>query len=361
MRGTLVFLMLAGVTTAPMAAEEWSAAAPSAAGFNPQPLEAMEAAVRKGDFKQITSILIARDGKLVYEAYFDADGEAGLRNTRSVTKSVTDMLVGIAIDQGSLPGVSAPVFAFFPEKRPVRNPDPRKDKITIEDLLSMSSLLECDDQNQYSRGNEESMYLIEDWTQFALDLPIKGFPAWTPKPKDSPYGRSFSYCTAGPTLMGPLLEKATGEKVDQFAQRTLFNPLGISKLEWQYAPNGTAMTGGGLALRSRDLLKLGQLYLDGGVWRGKRVISAEWVRQSTTPHVRVDDGMDYGYWWWIKTFPQEGKNYRTVMMQGNGGNKVVVMPEQHLVAVITTTNFQVRSAHAITDKLLTDYVFKALK
>jgi CubicO group peptidase (beta-lactamase class C family) len=237
-------LMLAGASlTAVAADDEWPRAAPAAAGLNPQPLEAMDAAVRKGDFKQITSILIARDGKLA--------------------------------------GVGAPVFAFFPEKHPVLHPDPRKEKVTVEDLLTMSSLLECDDQNQYSRGNEESMYLLEDWTQFALDLPVRGFPDWVAKPQDSPYGRSFSYCTAGPTLLGPLLEKATGEKVDQFAARTLFGPLGITRLKWQYTPAGPAMTGGGLGLRSRDLLKLGQLYLDGGVWRGKRVISAGWVKQSS--------------------------------------------------------------------------------
>jgi CubicO group peptidase (beta-lactamase class C family) len=351
-------LMLAGASlTAVAADDEWPRAAPAAAGLNPQPLEAMDAAVRKGDFKQITSILIARDGKLAFEAYYDADGEAGLRNTRSVTKSVTDMLVGIAIDQGKLAGVGAPVFAFFPEKHPVLHPDPRKEKITVEDLLTMSSLLECDDQNQYSRGNEESMYLLEDWTQFALDLPVRGFPDWVAKPQDSPYGRSFSYCTAGPTLLGPLLEKATGEKIDRFAARTLFGPLGITRLKWQYTPAGPAMTGGGLGLRSREL---GQLYLDGGVWRGKRVISAGWVKQSMAPHAQVDENTDYGYFWWIKKFTQDGKTYRAVMMSGSGGNKVVVMPEQHVVAVITTTNFQVKMPHAISEKLMTDYLFKAL-
>ncbi len=352
-------LMLAVVSSTAVADDEWPRTAPAAAGLNPQPLEAMDAAVRKGDFKQITSILIARDGKLAFEAYYDADGEAGLRNTRSVTKSVTDMLVGIAIDQGKLAGVGAPVFAFFPEKHPVLHPDPRKEKITVEDLLTMSSLLECDDQNQYSRGNEESMYLLEDWTQFALDLPVRGFPDWVAKPQDSPYGRSFSYCTAGPTLLGPLLEKATGEKVDQFAARTLFGPLGIARLKWQYTPAGPAMTGGGLGLRSRDLLKLGQLYLDGGVWRGKRIVSAGWVKQSMAPHAQVDENTDYGYFWWIKKFTQDGKTYRAVMMSGSGGNKVVVMPEQHVVAVITTTNFQVRMPHAISEKLMTDYLFKA--
>jgi CubicO group peptidase (beta-lactamase class C family) len=351
--------MLAVVSSTAVADDEWPRTAPAAVGLNPQPLEAMDAAVRKGDFKQITSILIARDGKLAFEAYYDADGEAGLRNTRSVTKSVTDMLVGIAIDQGKLAGVGAPVLAFFPEKHPVLHPDPRKEKITVEDLLTMSSLLECDDQNQYSRGNEESMYLLEDWTQFALDLPIRGFPDWVAKPQDSPYGRSFSYCTAGPTLLGPLLEQAIGEKVDQFAARTLFGPLGITRLKWQYTPAGPAMTGGGLGLRSRDLLKLGQLYLDGGVWRGKRIVSAGWVKQSMAPHAQVDENTDYGYFWWIKKFTQDGKTYRAVMMSGSGGNKVVVMPEQHVVAVITTTNFQAKMPHAISEKLMTDYLFKA--
>ncbi|WP_343730417.1 serine hydrolase [Duganella sp.] len=323
------------------------------------PLSDMDAAIRKGDFKQITSVLISQDGKLVHESYFDNDGAEGLRNTRSVGKSVTDMLVGIAIDHGKLT-LGAPVFSYFPEKHPVRYPDPRKEKITVEDFLTMSSLLECDDQNQFSRGNEEAMYLLEDWTQFAMDLPIRGFPDWVTKPKDSPYGRSFSYCTAGPTMLGPVLEKATGEKVDQFAARTLFGPLGITKLKWQYSPTGPAMTGGGLGLRSRDLLKLGELYLNNGVWEGKRVVSAEWVRQSLSPHAQVDDDTDYGYLWWLKRFKQDGQVWRTAMMSGSGGNKVVVLPEQRAVVVITTTNFQVRQPHAISEKLLTDYVFKAL-
>jgi CubicO group peptidase (beta-lactamase class C family) len=256
--------------------------------------------------------------------------------------------------------VDTPVFGFFPEKHPVRYPDPRKEKITVEDFLTMSSLLECDDQNQLSRGNEESMYLLEDWTQFALDLPIRGFPDWVPKPKDSPYGRSFSYCTAGPTMLGPVLERATGEKVDQFAARTLFGPLGITKVKWQYTPAGPAMTGGGLGLRSRDLLKLGELYLNGGVWEGKRVVSAAWVKQSLSPHAQVDENTDYGYFWWLKRFKQDGKTYSTAMMSGSGGNKVIVLAEQRAVIVITTTNFQVRQPHAISEKLLTDYVFTAL-
>ena len=134
----------------------------------------MEGAIHAGDFKKIGSVVVARHGKLVYEAYFEGDA-ATLRDTRSATKSITDVLVGIAIQEKKLSGVDARVLALLPERaRKMQNPDARKDKITVEDFLTMSSPLECDDWNDASRGNEERMYVIEDWAQFILDLPMRG-------------------------------------------------------------------------------------------------------------------------------------------------------------------------------------------
>ena len=338
----------------------WPRAEPAAVHISGERLAAMEKAIRAGDFKQVTSVLVARDGKLVYERYFDDGGAERLRNTRSATKTITGILVGLAIDRGKLSGVDAKAMDFFPDLQPVANPDPRKAQITVEDFLTMSSLLECDDENQFSRGNEERMYLVEDWVKFTLDLPIRGFPAWIPKPADSPYGRSWSYCTAGATTLGPLLERALKQPVQDFARDALFTPLGITRVEWQFQPLGPAMTGGGLALRSRDLAAIGQLYLNGGTWDGKRIVSADWVARSIAPHANAREDIDYGYLWWLPTFHVGGRDWKAFAMYGAGGNKVYVFPAERLVVVVTTTNFRVHGASDLTDKLLTDYVLGAV-
>ncbi|HEV8579552.1 MAG TPA: serine hydrolase [Thermoanaerobaculia bacterium] len=338
-------------------------AASSAAGarLDTALLTSLAERIKDGTFQRVTSVVVALDGKLVYEGYFNGADRETQHDVRSASKTVASMLIGLAIERGAISGVDAKIFGFFPERRQaMKNPDPRKDKITIEDLLTMSSLLECDDDNQYSSGNEERMYVTEDWLGFFLDLPIKGFPPWATKPQDSPYGRSFSYCTAGVFALGAVLQKATKQPVPDFARESLFAPLGIEKVGWQFSPLGLTQTGGGTRLRSRDLAKLGLLYLDGGRWHGRQIIPQKWVETSTAAHVQASDTDTYGYLWWRRDYESKGRKFPAFYMSGNGGNKVFVVPSAKLVAVIASTFYNSRGMHQQSDKLLTDYILAAL-
>ena len=276
-------------------------------------------------YGEITSVVVSRAGEIVSEEY--RKGDAGtLRNTRSCTKTVAGMLLGIAIDRGLVPGVETPLAELLGEPAP---------PVTLRDLLTMSSCLECNDWDDDSPGNEERMYPQDDWLAFVLGLPLRE-------------ERTFSYCTAGVVALGIGLERALGESLSAFAERELFEPLGIDRAEWQRTPQGQTSTAGGLLLASRSLLALGQLYLDGG----RDLVPHAWVEESLWPHARIDDEIEYGYLWWLRAYAGEPGFFMT----GMGGNRVHVFPGRELVAVITTTNFGRRDAHDLSDRLVVEQI-----
>jgi CubicO group peptidase (beta-lactamase class C family) len=279
------------------------------------------------DYGEITSVVVSRGGEIVVEEYLEGDADSA-RNTRSVTKTVAGMLLGIAIDRGLVPGVEASLAELLGEPAP---------PVTLRDLLTMSSCLDCNDWDDASPGNEELMYPQDDWLAFATGLPLRA-------------ERTFSYCTAGVVALGIGLERAVGEPLSQFAQRELFRPLGIERAEWHQTPLGQTNTGGGLLLASRSLLALGELYLRGG----GGLVPAHWVAESLTPHARIDAEIEYGYLWWLRSYAGE----RCFFMTGTGGNRVHVFPESDLVAVITTTNFRRRDAHTLSDRLLVEQILR---
>lgn len=343
-------LMAAFGFTPSVAVADWSA----------QDTAALTAEIEKGDYGTVTSLLVNRHGTILYEGYFNGADAATLHNTRSATKTITSMLVGAAIADGLISGVDEPVTGFFPELQPLKNPDPRKQKITIEDFLTMSSLLECNDNNSFSRGNESRMHLVEDWVGFTLNLPIKGFEPWVERPHENDYGRSFSYCTAGVHVLGQIVARASGGRLDDYARARLFAPLGIERADWQRSPLDQAVAGGGLELTTRSLMKLGSLFTGGGVYQGVQLLPAEWIKRSLQTHVIARSDAEYGYLIWKSPAQIQDRHIMTNYMAGNGGNRVVFIPDEDVVIVVTKTDYNTRGMHQATEKLVNTGILERL-
>lgn len=318
----------------------------------------MDSTINSGKYEKITSVVVAHKGKVLFEKYYGGNTMDAKHNTRSVTKTMATLLTGIAIDKGYITSENDKIFDYLQHKLPVKNPDKRKEEITIKDLLTMSSALECNDHNRFSRGNEERMYIIEDWGQFYLDLPIRSYP-WGPQPKDRPYGRAFSYCSAGAALVAEILQRAIKSNLVEFAKRTLFEPLAIKDYNLHYTPFNLLNTAGGSEYRSRDFLKLIQLCLNKGQWNGKQIISSSWIEKATTTQLEAYDA-EYGYLFWLKNFGKD-KKYKSFFMSGNGGNKVLACPELNMSVVITTTNYGNRNGHNYTDEIVNDFIVPAIE
>lgn len=360
MAGSHTALAARPVAPADESPGDWPTATAEAAGFDGARLAALDRAISDGTLKGITSVLVARDGRLVHEAYFNGGTRETLNDMRSATKSVTALLVGAAIDRGRIAGAQAPVYGFFKD-RTWQHADARKQSFTLEDLLTMSARWECNDENPFSSGNEERMYVTEDWTQFVLDLPMRGYAPWDTKPADAKYGRTFSYCTGNSFLLGAVVERATGQSLAAFAREALEAPLGITQAQWNRAPEGTGMGGGGTRYRSRDVAKIGELIRTFGSFRGRRVIAKAWIAAMTTPHAVAREDAEYGYQMWSFAYAKGDATYPTWAMSGNGGNYVFVQRDLGLVVVVTTTNFNQGFAHPQSQAIFRDHVLAAVR
>jgi CubicO group peptidase (beta-lactamase class C family) len=289
---------------------------------------------------KLQAIVVVRDGEVADERYFSGATAESLLNTRSVTKTVTAMLVGAAIADGRLAGVSAPVA-------PVLGPDRDWADIRIVDLLTMSSALDCNDSDPKSPGNEENMYPLLDWHAWARRVPLD--PGYA---RDAQGRGPFRYCTAGVMLLAQLLEAATGEKVERYAEARLFKPLGIVKLNWSRSPSGDVMPGGGLELTGRDLAKLGVLLARQGVWDGRPLLPADFVDAMLATQRSANAAQDYGYLIWRRTYRLACGEFTLPYMAGNGGNAVVILPALDGAVVVARTAYNTRGMHDQTTTLL---------
>jgi len=328
---------------------------------DPGRMRALEQAIASDELKQIRSVLLQVDGQVVYEGYFNGADAQTLHDVRSASKSVTALLVGAAIGDGRLPGVRAKVYDYFPAFVAHHDVDPRLRGTRVEDLLAMSTLWECDDENPFSAGHEERMYVGERWLDFALALPVKGFAPWMARPEDSPHGRAFAYCTVNSFVLGAVLERATGQPLADYAAHALERPLGITHSQWNRSPEGIGMGGGGTRYRSRDLARLGQLVLDGGRWQGRQLVPRDYVAAMLSPQAKAGDGSDYGYQWWGLKLTVGGQPQTVWAMSGNGGNYVFLLPQQRAVAVVTSQAYNRSIAHPQSRRILTEFLLPALR
>jgi CubicO group peptidase (beta-lactamase class C family) len=357
MKYFLIFLLFSAMLLYGQSKEGWNVEL----WENNHELDELDSLITLSHYQRITSIVIAHEGQIIFEKYYNNADLNTLHNTRSVTKTLTGTLIGLLIKNGFLKSEKEKAYTYFKDIS-FDNADERKKEITIEDILTMSSIVECNDWNEFSRGNEERMYLIEDWVKFYWDLPVKGFPEWVTKPEDSKYGSAFSYCTAGAVVLGDLVARVSGIPLYDYADRYLFKKLEIHNYKWQMTPKNFPMTGGGLLLTSRDLLKVGQLYLNNGGWNNEQIITEDWVKKSTTPKVEIQTDTEYGYFWWIADFGKVGEKEKAFYMSGSGGNKVAVFPDLEVVVVITSTFFNGgMKAHYQTDEILNEYIIPAIK
>lgn len=291
--------------------EDWPAPAPGQQGLAAGPEAMLREAGKLG--LNLHSLLVIRDGYLVFEWYAGGYGPGSQHELYSVTKSFIGTLTGIALDQGLIEGVEQPIADFLPvEDFP--HPDRRKDSLTFEHLLTMQSGLEWVD----GMPTYQEMYGQPDWTAYVLGKPMVEAP-----------GTSFNYCSGCSHLISAALSQAVGGDLTAFAREYLFEPLGIEDFTWETDPQGIPNGGWGLQLTSRDMARLGYLYLREGAWNGRQLVSPEWVAAATTAWVEPYEATGYGYQWWV--YPDLG-GYAA---QGLGGQMVLVLPEQELVVVIT--------------------------
>ncbi len=275
------------------------------------------------------SFLLIKNNKLVLEAYFGEEGPLIPHDLRSVTKSITALLIGIAVDKGYIKSIDQPVSAYLKGYWPAKSKDARKDSLTIRHLLTMSSGLACNDWKPDSPGNEGKMYKTHDWLSFMANLPMHTLP-----------GKESRYCTGGVVLLGEIISQASGMRVDQFAKQHLFEPLGIKSAQWSYFKDDQKVdTGGHLYLTSRQLAKLGQLVLNRGKWGQQQLVSTDWIDLATREQVRLDGKIAYGFLWWKHRFNVNGTQWEATCAQGNGGQFLFVFPDLQLVAVFTGGNY----------------------
>lgn len=294
----------------------WRSSTPEEQGVDSEILvEMLDELIEQG--YSIDSISVVRNGYMVLDVAVFPYKSSNKHIIHSCTKSIVSALIGIALDQGHLKSVDQPLLEIFAD-REVANLDAGKESITLEDVLTMSAGWRCRDSYLYRWSGLQEMAASGDWVQHMLDLPMEGTP-----------GTIFEYCNGGSFLLSAILQETTGMTALVYAEEYLFEPLGISSVEWPSNPQGISIGWGELRMLPHDMAKIGYLYLNEGLWDGEQIVPAEWVSASWEEHISATLQPAYGYQWWID--PPS-----IYMALGYAGQFIFVMPEHDLVVVFTS-------------------------
>jgi CubicO group peptidase (beta-lactamase class C family) len=359
----LAFLLVQPVTVlAQWPTREWPISVPAALGFDPKVLAALDADLTAGKYGYVDSMLLIRQGKIAYERTYKHDYDriygqeaktpgplnahdpsgpynyfnpwwhptyrrGDLHTLQSVTKTVTSVVIGIAIGRRDFPSIDTPVLNFFDVAK-VANVDERKQRMTLWHVLTMTTGLDWNEDLPYAdpKNSCSAMEASFDWVQFTIDRPMAQEP-----------GTTFRYNSGATQLLSHVFRSATGRDIEEYAVQHLFAPLGIERYFWKRSPSGLIDTEGGLYLAPRHLAKIAYLYLKNGLWENNQIVPTDWVKASIAPSVTVSDaGVKYGYKWWLYPY---GKEQRYAFGgSGFGGQRPIVLPELDIIMVFTGWN-----------------------
>ncbi len=318
----------------------------------------------------IHSVAVAYRGRLILDEYFYGHGPDIPHDMRSASKTFSSVIMGAAMRDGANISPQTRLYDVMAPLGPFANPDPRKQRITLAHVMTHTTGLACDDnaEDPISPGNEDIMQRQREqpnWWKFTLDLPMAHEP-----------GERYAYCSGGISLTGGALTMATGEWLPALFDRTVARPLQFGRYFWNVMPNGEGYVGGGAVVRTRDFLKIGQTYLDGGVWNGRRIVSEEWVRESLLPHVQISPEttgvsgdafannyyeVPEGYAWHYIWVPRTGeRRYQAYHGNGNGGQLLIIVPELDLAVMFTAGNYRTGLWNLERDAIVGEIIIPAL-
>jgi len=329
----------------------WSIANPEDAHMDARALSELTQWVEQTyQYQNTHAVLIEHAGKLVYELYLEGQDEQyydprsdrkfdvnSLHDLRSISKSVTSLLLGLAFKDDYQQALATPITEFFKDQNIAY--DNAIESITLQHVLTMTAGFEWDEWTlPYSdpRNSDHQLHLVGNPVASALVLAVKDQP-----------GTVWTYSGGSTEILAAIIEQKTGMRLDKFAAEALFEPLGISSFEWLGSPNwqpqGRPSAASGLRLRARDLAKIGSLMLHNGVWNNRRIVPAEWLKLSVQSHVTESINgprgiYGYGFQWWpgrSNSIPA----YKIIAGFGLGGQQLLIVPERHLVVTVFAGNY----------------------